>query len=60
MILIGICGELDDSKYCDAWLLLEVDISVFFRKRQRVNIALSQYLIDSINQRVLANPAYQE
>ncbi|MCQ9328641.1 type II toxin-antitoxin system HicB family antitoxin [Pelistega suis] len=52
--------ELDDFKHCDAWLLLEVDISGFFGKRQRVNVVLPQYLIDRIDQRVLTNPAYQD
>ncbi|GJH43085.1 type II toxin-antitoxin system HicB family antitoxin [Pasteurella canis] len=52
--------EQEDFQYCDSWLLIDVDITAYFGKRQRVNIVLPQYLIDRIDQRVANNPIYKD
>ncbi|PJG85686.1 type II toxin-antitoxin system HicB family antitoxin [Conservatibacter flavescens] len=50
----------DDFEFCDSWLLVDVDITAYFGKRQRVNIVLPQYLLDRIDQRVANNPIYKD
>ncbi|ATF73911.1 type II toxin-antitoxin system HicB family antitoxin [Pasteurella multocida] len=49
-----------DFEFCDSWLLIDVDITAYFGKRQRVNVVLPQYLIDRIDQRVANNPTYKD
>ena len=50
----------EDFAHCDSWLLVDIDITAYFGKRQRVNIVLPQYLIDRIDQRVASNPMYKD
>lgn len=50
----------DDFSHCDSWLLVDVDITSYFGKRQRVNIVLPQYLLDRIDNRVASNPIYKD
>ncbi|KMK50921.1 CopG family transcriptional regulator [[Actinobacillus] muris] len=52
--------EQDDFKFCDSWLLIDVDITAYFGKRQRVNIVLPQYLIDRIDSRVSHSHFYRD
>lgn len=52
--------QQEDFNYCDTWLLVDVDISAFFGKKQRVNIVLPQYLIDRIDNRVSHSNTYKD
>lgn len=49
-----------DFAYCDSWLLVDVDITGYFGKKQRVNVVLPQYILDRIDQRVIQNPSYKD
>lgn len=50
----------EDFSYCDNWLMIDVDITPFFGKKQRVNIVLPQYLIERIDNKVTHNPIYKD
>ncbi|OOF40887.1 CopG family transcriptional regulator [Rodentibacter mrazii] len=52
--------SLEEFNYCDTWLLLDVDISPYQGKRQRINISLPEYLIKRIDSRVASNPIYKD
>lgn len=44
-------------QHCDSWFVLEVDLSSFAGKQQRINIALPDTLIQRIDNRVQEQPA---
>lgn len=52
--------QQEDFAYCDSWLLVDVDISAFWGKKQRVNIVLPQYLLDRIDNRVSHSNFYRD
>lgn len=52
--------QQEDFKYCDSWLLLDIDISAFWGKKQRVNVVLPQYLLDRIDNRVSHSHFYRD
>ncbi|OOF84444.1 CopG family transcriptional regulator [Rodentibacter ratti] len=52
--------QQEDFAHCDSWLLIDVDITAYFGKRQRVNIVLPQYLIDRIDNRVAHSHFYRD
>lgn len=52
--------QQEDFDYCDTWLLVDVDISAFFGKKQRVNIVLPQYLLERIDNRVSHSNFYKD
>lgn len=52
--------QQEDFAYCDTWLLVDIDITAYFGKRQRVNVVLPQYLLDRIDQRIMENPSYKD
>lgn len=45
----------EEYAYCDAWLLLEVDLSDFEGKPKRINVSLPDTLIQRIDNRVQAS-----
>lgn len=47
---------MDDYAYCDAWLLLHVDVSAFEGKPKRINISIPDTLISRIDNKVKAKP----
>lgn len=49
-----------EFEFCDTWLLVDIDITAYFGKRQRINITLPQHLLDRIDQRVSTNPNYKD
>lgn len=49
-----------EFEFCDTWLLVNVDITAYFGKRQRINITLPQHLLERIDQRVSTNPSYKD
>lgn len=52
--------QQEDFEYCDSWLLVDIDITAYFGKRQRVNIVLPQHLLNRIDQRVANDPKYKD
>ncbi|MCX2960317.1 type II toxin-antitoxin system HicB family antitoxin [Rodentibacter caecimuris] len=52
--------QQEDFAHCDSWLLIDVDITAYFGKRQRVNVVLPQYLIDRIDNRVAHSHFYRD
>ncbi|EXI62919.1 hypothetical protein MHD_01895 [Mannheimia granulomatis] len=50
----------EDFNYCDSWLLVDIDITAYLGKRQRVNIVLPQYLLDRIDNKVASSSAYKD
>ncbi|MBE2897481.1 type II toxin-antitoxin system HicB family antitoxin [Pasteurellaceae bacterium 20609_3] len=50
----------EEFNHCDTWLLLDVDLSAYQGKRQRINISLPEYLIQRIDSRVASNPVYKD
>lgn len=52
--------QQEDFLFCDSWLLIDVDISAFLGKKQRVNIVLPQYLLDRIDNRVSHSNLYRD
>ncbi|MBV7434485.1 type II toxin-antitoxin system HicB family antitoxin [Cardiobacteriaceae bacterium TAE3-ERU3] len=49
----------DDYQYCDTWLLIDVDISDYLGKHQRVNITVPDYLLKRIDQKVGSTGEYK-
>lgn len=45
-----------DYAFCDAWLLLHVDVSAFEGKPKRINISIPDTLISRIDNKVKAKP----
>ncbi|MDP0336143.1 type II toxin-antitoxin system HicB family antitoxin, partial [Glaesserella parasuis] len=52
--------QQEDFSHCDSWLLVDIDISAFLGKKQRVNIVLPQYLLDRIDNRVSHSNFYRD
>ncbi|MBN6074856.1 type II toxin-antitoxin system HicB family antitoxin [Aggregatibacter actinomycetemcomitans] len=52
--------QQEDFAYCESWLLVDVDISAFLGKKQRVNVVLPQYLLDRIDNRVAHSDLYRD
>ncbi|AFU18696.1 MULTISPECIES: type II toxin-antitoxin system HicB family antitoxin [Actinobacillus] len=52
--------QQEDFSFCDSWLLVDIDISAFLGKKQRVNIVLPQYLLDRIDNRVSHSNLYRD
>lgn len=52
--------SVEDYQYCDTWLLIDIDVSEFLSKKQRVNISLPQYLLNNIDKYVSAHPNYRD
>lgn len=50
----------EDFAYCDTWLLIDVDISDYMGKKQRVNISVPDYMLRRIDQSVSSNPRYKD
>ncbi|MCR1838518.1 type II toxin-antitoxin system HicB family antitoxin [Rodentibacter caecimuris] len=50
----------EDYEYCDTWLLVDIDVSEFFGKKQRINISIPQYLLHNIDNRVANNSLYRD
>lgn len=48
-----------DYQHCDTWLLIEVDISDYLGKHQRVNITVPDYLLKRIDKRVNDSSDYK-
>lgn len=49
----------EDYKYCDTWLLIEVDISDYLGKHQRINITVPDYLLKRIDKKVSGSREYK-
>lgn len=47
---------MEDYAFCDAWLLLHVDVSAFEGKPKRINISIPDTLISRIDNKVKAKP----
>ncbi|MGR3806966.1 type II toxin-antitoxin system HicB family antitoxin [Pasteurella testudinis] len=45
----------EDFAHIDIWLLIDVDVSEYMGKKQRINISLPSYLINRIDSRVGAS-----
>lgn len=56
----GVMGyrQLADYDYCEAWLMLDVDLSNFEGKPKRINISLPDVLIQRIDNRVKASSGH--
>ncbi|MBR0574208.1 MULTISPECIES: type II toxin-antitoxin system HicB family antitoxin [Pasteurellaceae] len=50
----------EDYKYCDVWLLIDIDLTSYFGNRKRLNISLPQYLIDRIDSKVSHSDIYRD
>lgn len=50
----------EDYAYCDAWLLLELDLSDYEGKPKRINISLPDTLIARIDAYVKSSPEYSD
>lgn len=50
----------EDYEHCDTWLLVDIDVSEFFGKKQRINISIPQYLLHNIDNRVANNSLYRD
>lgn len=48
--------KMEDYAFCDAWLLLYVDVSAFEGKPKRINISIPDTLISRIDSKVKAAP----
>ncbi|WP_439291223.1 type II toxin-antitoxin system HicB family antitoxin [Lonepinella koalarum] len=49
-----------DYDYCQSWLLVDIDVSEFFGKKQRINISIPQYLLSNIDNRVANHSLYKD
>ncbi|CAH0525666.1 type II toxin-antitoxin system HicB family antitoxin [Vibrio hippocampi] len=50
----------DDYAYCDAWLLLDIDLSDFEGKPKRINISMPDTLIARIDEYVKSSNEYKD
>lgn len=48
--------KITDYAFCDAWLLVDVDMSVFEGKPKRINISMPDTLINRIDLKVKTTP----
>lgn len=48
-------SKQEDYEHCDAWLLLDVDLTEFMGKHKRINVSLPDGLIQLIDTRVRAS-----
>ncbi|MFV0574945.1 MAG: type II toxin-antitoxin system HicB family antitoxin [Vibrio sp.] len=50
----------DEYAYCDAWLLLDIDLSAYEGKPKRINISLPDTLIARIDEYVKTSKEYKD
>lgn len=50
----------DDYAHCDAWLLLDIDLSDFSGKPKRINISMPDTLIAKIDEYVKSSNEYKD